>query len=92
MTRGKCLLTVDWVVKQIIFFNQAQFKDKSMMHKLRYIFKLAATRGCEGSIEIFKQLCNSTIAVDKIQKDVKKICTYVSPDEIKVVIVADKAI
>ncbi|WP_119344971.1 hypothetical protein [Facilibium subflavum] len=86
MLSRKFLLTFDWVVNRLVSFNQAHGKDKSTRQKLRYVFKLAALRGCKHSIYLFNCLCQKTLTISQIRKVAKKLSTFVSPEEVKVLL------
>ncbi|MBK2125029.1 hypothetical protein [Fangia hongkongensis] len=86
------LLTFDWVVNRLSSFNQSQNKDKKMLHRLRYIFKLAAARGYKTGVEFFKRLCHMSLTTEQIRKSTKKLATFVSPEEMKLLISSDEKI
>ena len=84
MFSGALVLTFDWVVEHFVALNEAKMKNKRMMRILRYIFRLAAQRGCKIDDCFFQLLCHSSVSVKKIQKATKKLATFVSSEEMKV--------
>ena len=83
MANDTLVLTFDWVVERFVAFNKAQFKNKKMVRILRYISQLAAQRGCKFGECFFQLVCHSSTSIKQIQKTTKKLATFVSVEEMK---------
>ena len=86
MLKGKFLLTFDWVVNYFKSFNQAANKDKKTLDRLRYIMKLATARGCKSSTVFLEQLCQVVLSATEIRKGTKRLASFVSPEEMKLLL------
>ncbi|MFZ9036308.1 MAG: hypothetical protein ACO2ZM_09390 [Francisellaceae bacterium] len=77
------LLTFDWVLNHLVMFNHSESKSKLMLNKLKYIAKLAATRGSKISMVFLSNLCQLKMTKVEIRKGLKKLIQFVSAEEIK---------